>query len=132
MQIDEINEATQTAYLMYKTMVLEALGHEDLTGTCAFGCKFMKSILDRFFNLSVIIRGGDGSEDGGFIDPEGNKHGHYWLEVSTPEQAYIIDITVKQFGDDLPMVMLLEGNKQYLNGNQTLVDQHISELMSGI
>lgn len=132
MPIDEMNNIALEVLTFFKTMVFESLGNEKLTGTCGFACQFASSLIPKFYGFQVAIRGGDGLNDGGYIDPEGNKHGHYWLEVYTPDQAYIFDITVSQFGQDLPMVLPLEGNKHYINGCQNRVDEHMKELMSGI
>jgi hypothetical protein len=85
-------------------------------------------MFDKFTDYRCLPRGGDGCEDGGYFDANGNGHGHYWLEVSTEHESFIVDLTADQFGDAPVIVAPAEGNWRYRNGNQQLIDAHFHDI----
>lgn len=113
--------------------VLQNSGINSTKGTCLFSCDLLKKIIEKYatFDVVVIVRGGDGKNDGGYTDKLNQSHGHYWLEVATPNQTYIVDITADQFpkGEEVT-VLLINKADQYKNGCQRTVDEGFLEISS--
>jgi hypothetical protein len=120
-------------------MVSEARGHflqileaslqrQDTKGTCLFAVIFCSTLINRFTSFTAVIRGGDGSGDGGlFIG--GQWHGHYWIEIDVQGQTHIVDITGDQFG--LAPVVVSEAGAltaRYVPGCQATVDSHVEDM----
>jgi len=77
-----------------------------------------------------MICGGDGFNDGGYLDVSGVLRGHYWVEARNAEgQCFILDITADQFGGpEMVCAPLGQGEAlKYCKGNQKLVDMHVLE-----
>lgn len=105
------------------------------SGLCLYGSIIVKELIDRFTDYAATIRGGDGHENGGYQHTDGTLHGHYWVEVSTPGERFIIDITHDQFSNGEPCILCLLGEpqaNQYTAGNQALVDEHCRVLLRDI
>ena len=129
MQIDrELTNIVKHTREIFETMVLESLETHDMHGTCGIATLFLKYIIEKFTTFKCIARGGDGLSDSGYIDHQGTRHGHYWLEVETPLNSYIVDITADQFGGERIVIESLDMNHQYIVGCQHTIDQHMQEI----
>lgn len=131
MRIEEIKNietiATSIRYFFLE-MLNTTLGSQSTKDTCIYATHLLKNAFDQFSDYQTIVRGGDGLSDGGYRDENGELHGHYWLELTTPTSTYIVDITADQFGA-LPIVVLpIEMNNTYFDGNQQLVEEHMQSL----
>lgn len=105
------------------------------SGLCMYGSIIVKELIDRFTDYAATIQGGDGEEDGGYQHADGTRHGHYWVEVATPGERFIIDITHDQFSSGEPCILCRCGEpqaSQYMPGNQALVDEHYRDLLRDI
>jgi hypothetical protein len=109
--------------------ILEAsVEHQNTKGTCLFAVVFCGTLINRFTGFTAIIRGGDGSGDGGlFIGDKG--YGHYWIDIDVQGQTYIVDITGDQFGLEPVIVSAADAlTPKYVPGCQTTVDRHVEEM----
>lgn len=127
--MNELHEKVATLREIFINLLVDSIGTSDTKGSCAFACKYMQSCLHKFTEFKATIRGGDGLNDGGYIDSTGRKHGHYWIEAQLNQDHYIVDITADQFNDAEIVIMPMHENKQYFSGNQDTVDRHLSELL---
>lgn len=113
--------------------LLELSGHSGTTeGSCAYATITAQLMFERFTDFRCSVRGGDGNQDGGYFDAAGIGHGHYWLEVETPDGSYVVDITADQFGDAPVIVEPTSRNRKYRPGDQQLVDQHLCDVRATI
>jgi len=71
-----------------------------------------------------------GENDGGLVNAQGVKHGHYWIEGSTATgDRFLADITADQFHFE-PVVLLWQEDawERYQAGNQDTVNAHVTEM----
>ena len=123
-EIDELILMAQNIRVIFLNALHETIKTDTTNGSCAFACFLAKNMLDKFTSFQTSYRGGDGHGDGGYIDSAGKSHGHYWLEVKTPSNVYIFDITADQFGDEPIILLPFNQAKQYVAGCQKIVDEH--------
>lgn len=129
LELDKILEMATEIRSMFINMLKDSMNTDTTQGSCAFACFFAKTVFDRFTDYQTAYRGGDGHGDGGYIDADGIHHGHYWLNIQTATQAYIVDITADQFGADPVVVLPLSKAEQYVSGCQEIVEDHFSDLL---
>lgn len=127
----EIFEVASKTRRIFSEMLADCDAAGETKGTCAYATFLAMMTVNQFTDYRAIPRGGDGETDGGYFDHAGG-HGHYWLEVQTPVGAFILDITADQFGGNEVVVLPAAGNKQYLPGNQELVDAQFVEFTASI
>ncbi|QCR38776.1 hypothetical protein C1N62_21860 (plasmid) [Nissabacter sp. SGAir0207] len=99
------------------------------TGLCLMACTLVQRAA-ALAGYAAVIRGGDGLEDGGLFLPHG-RYGHYWCEVSSGGEHYVVDITADQFGC-APVIVrpaYAPDWPRYVPGDQVLVDSHVAELL---
>jgi hypothetical protein len=113
---------------IFEMMILEGLDTQDMHGTCGIATLFLKYLLEKFTDYRCVARGGDGLLDGGYIDHQGQSHGHYWLEVETPLNRFVVDITANQFGGECIVILPVDMAHQYVLGCQEIVDLHMHEI----
>lgn len=114
---------------MFIKMLKDSINTDATQGSCAYACFFAKHLFDKFTDYQTAYRGGDGHGDGGYIDADGIHHGHYWLNIQTANQAYIVDITADQFGAEPVVVLPLSKAEQYVSGCQEIVEDHFTDLI---
>lgn len=130
--IDELQSMASSARRIFVNL-LEVSGHSGTTeGSCAYATITAQLMFERFTDFRCSVRGGDGNQDGGYFDAAGTGHGHYWLEVETPDGSYVVDITADQFGDAPVIVEPTSRNRKYRPGDQQLVDQHLRDVRATI
>lgn len=125
--LEKVIETAGMAHRIFTRALNASISTDSTTGSCAFACYFLKHLFDRFTNFESDYRGGDGNGDGGYRDYQGNCHGHYWLEVRTTLDHYIVDITADQFGDKTIVVLPLSANQRYFAGCQKTVNEHFKD-----
>lgn len=129
---DELLSMAASARQIFVNL-LKISGHTGKTeGSCQYATITTALMFNKFTYFECVARGGDGIQDGGYFDAAGAGHGHYWLEVDTPEGRYVVDITADQFGDAPVVIERAEGNTKYVPGNQQLVDEHLQEVVDSI
>lgn len=116
----------------FSTVLEQSLGHQRTMGACLYAAVLCSKLICRFTSAEAIVRGGDGSGDGGlFIQNTG--YGHYWVEARIGQLVLVVDITADQFG--LPAVIVAptsETPAQYIVGDQGTVNQHVGDLLREI
>ncbi|MBF6043382.1 hypothetical protein HBO10_25000 [Pseudomonas sp. WS 5503] len=114
---------------IFEGILAQSLGHQRTLGTCLYAAVMCAAVINRFTSFQAAVRGGDGDSDGGlYIDWVG--HGHYWVEATAGDQAFVVDVTADQFGLPKVVVAPLEDlPARYIPGDQKAVDEHAAELM---
>lgn len=128
-ELDKILEMATEIRSMFINMLKDSMKTDATQGSCAFACFFAKNVFDRFTDYQTAYRGGDGNGDGGYIDSDGIHHGHYWLNIQTATEAYIVDITADQFGADPVTVLPLSKAQHYVSGCQEIIEDHFTDLI---
>lgn len=102
--------------------------------TCLYASTMLAEMLHRFGGCRTTIRGGDGKLDGGYVHEQGERFGHFWVEVvSADGQAFVCDIAADQFGADPVVVLPLEASQaRYVCGNQAEVSRQADGLMAEV
>lgn len=116
----------------FNTMLEQSLGHKRTIGTCIYAAVLCSKLICRFTSAEAIVRGGDGSGDGGLF-VNGTGHGHYWVEARVDQLVLVVDITADQFG--LPSVIIAPAGEtpaQYIVGDQATVNLHVADLLREI
>jgi len=106
-------------------------GGDLVRGACLFACVLLQQSLEQFAECTVAIRGGDGESDGGLVDAQGVKQGHYWIEGSTATgDRFLADITADQFHFELVVLLWQEDAawERYQAGGQDVVNAHVTEM----
>ena len=129
---EKIRELATSVRLIFMAILADCNSGSSTRGTCAHATFLTWQCFEKFSSYQCILRGGDGAEDGGYIDASGNRHGHYWLQVDTETGAYIVDITADQFGGPPVVVLPVTENVQYMHGQQDLVDEQFIQLFADI
>lgn len=128
----EVTDITTKNRALFVTLLNQSLKTEDTAGTCLYAAFMNMTVVGKFTQADVVIRGGDGEGDGGlFVDGVG--HGHYWVEADIKGEKYVLDVTADQFG--LPAIVvepLANMAAYYFPGDQDLVNDHVVELMAEI
>ena len=92
-------------------------------GSCLYASVLLAELIRKFGVAEVVIRGGSGQGELGARDVEGAWHGHYWLDVVTPDgNQLVVDITADQFGHEPVRVLPLMNSADYRPGDQAEVD----------
>lgn len=118
---------------IFEELVKQALETGRTDGTCFYGCLLLRSAIGKFTDYQPIIRGGDGQGDGGYWDARGVAQGHYWVEAHRSGEAWVVDITADQFGDDRIIILPLSKSlSRYRPGQQDQVDAHVREHGQGL
>ena len=113
-------------------MLQDSMQSSNTTGSCAYACVILKKAFQQFTEFNTHFRGGDGLADGGYMNEQGQLFGHYWLEVNTPSETYVVDITADQFGGEAVIIIPHKQATQYLAGNQDTIDEHFVEIIESI
>lgn len=119
-------------------VALKLAGGDKPDGACLHASIMSCELLRNWSDYQAVIRGGGGGNDGGYEDENGELHGHYWVEVSTPGGTFIFDLTADQFPGGKPIsIYHIEEPpaKRWVPGNQRVVNAHIEiikEEMRGI
>lgn len=122
-----LTEIVYGAYDIHRSLLSSALHTHDATGSCLHAAILLHSMVTHFCpDATALIRGGNGSDDGYYLDANGRKHGHYWIEISTGRNSFVADITADQFGDDAPILLPVRKAAQYHAGCQQVVDEHVA------
>ncbi|RMM39294.1 hypothetical protein QO021_28505 (plasmid) [Pseudomonas amygdali pv. lachrymans] len=125
----ELSRLAESSREIFESILAESLGHQRTPGTCLYATVLCAEVINRFTIFKATVRGGDGESDGGlYIERVG--HGHYWVEATAGEQAFVVDVTADQFG--LPKVIVApfaDLPARYIPGDQEAVDGHAAELM---
>lgn len=129
---NKVLEIASEVRSLFMEVLKTSLQKDDSDGSCAYACILAKQLFDQFSDFKSVFRGGNGKDDGGYIDSQGVKHGHYWLEVDTGTGQFIVDITADQFGAKPIVVLPLILNNQYLDGDQQTVESHMAEILKEI
>ena len=120
---------------LFARVLQNSLGTTSTRGTCAYASVVRGSTVGKLLPCETVVRGGDGTDDGGYFDLAGRGHGHYWVEVRAagdPGRAWVVDITADQFGG--PQVVVVDmpaAGRSYRPGRQDLVDEGLAELLAG-
>ena len=123
-------EVAQEARSIHCRLLARAAGAQETKGSCLYAAILLARMLNAFGDCdSAIVRGGDGLGDGGYRDAKGAWHGHYWVEVDTSAGKVIADITADQFWQPAVVVIPFAEAVGYVAGDQSVVDEHISEQM---
>lgn len=110
---------------------LQSSGFTGVAGACMHGSILCREMLGRWWHGGAVIRGGDGEGDGGYFDAHGRGHGHYWVEASSANGRWVIDVTADQFGGPPVVIMSLAAARaRYQPGVQSLVDIAATEVCS--
>ncbi|WP_137917156.1 hypothetical protein [Hydrogenophaga sp. 2FB] len=125
----ELQEIAAMIRRIYLSVLKDAIGRAETNGACFYACVLLHQAIEKFSSMAATIRGGDGLSDGGYFDPWGRGFGHYWVEARLDSgSAWVIDITADQFGGPDVLVAPLAGSQiTYRPGDQSKVDEHISE-----
>lgn len=128
----DVRDLTQKNRDLFVTLLSQSIKTEDTVGSCLYAAFMCSTVLGKFTQAEIAIRGGDGEGDGGlFVDGVG--HGHYWLEADVQGDKYIVDITADQFGLPAVIVERIEVMVQiYVPGDQAVVNEHVLDLMKEI
>lgn len=94
-EVEEIVRGTRVVH----EQLLHACGIESTAGTCLEASFVLRMSLENFGRCRAMIRGGNGTDDGGAVDADGCRHGHFWVEgVAQNGVAFLADVTADQFG----------------------------------
>lgn len=128
----DVRDLTQKNRDLFVTLLSQSIKTEDTVGSCLYAAFMCSTVLGKFTQAEIAIRGGDGEGDGGlFVGGVG--HGHYWLEADVQGDKYIVDITADQFGLPAVIVERIEVMVQiYVPGDQAVVNEHVLDLMKEI
>ena len=128
----QLMEIVEQGRAIHKQLLAMSLGTPHTEGSCWYGSYLLSKMLEQFLaGSSVAIRGGDGCGDGGYQDAQGDWHGHYWVDVTTPDSCFVVDVTADQFGA-APIVVLPidKASAQYRPGDQAVVDAQVEEAVA--
>jgi hypothetical protein len=127
----DLVQAAEGMRAVYADALQMHLGKVQTAGSCLYAAILMRTAITQWLErYTAHIRGGDGAGDGG-VFTEGRGHGHYWVEVEVDNTAWVLDISGDQFG--FPPVNLrpaLELGGSYVPGDQSVVDDHVEQLMA--
>lgn len=125
-------EIVEQGRAIHKQLLAMSLGTPHTEGSCWYGSYLLSKMLEQFLpGCSAAIRGGDGCGDGGYQDAQGDWHGHYWVEVTTPDGGFVVDVTADQFGAAPIVVLPIEkAAAQYRPGDQAGVDAQVEEAVA--
>lgn len=128
----DLRECAKNARQVFEQVLFLSYGKIDTKGKCLYACILLKPLLTKFAGCSeVVIRGGDGNNDGWFKSSDGKQHGHYWVEAECQGARYVVDITADQFGEDACRVLELPAaGACYFPGNQSETDSHFQHARS--
>jgi len=129
---EKIRELATSVRQIFMAILADCNAGSSTKGSCAHATFLIWQCFEKFTSYQCILCGGDGAEDGAYIDAFGNRHGHYWLQVEADTGAFIVDITADQFGGPPVVVLPLHSNDQYMPGDQALVDEHFNQLSAEI
>ncbi|WP_425952931.1 hypothetical protein [Ralstonia pseudosolanacearum] len=109
--------------------VLSTSQIEGTAGSCLHASILLQQALDKFGDCETVVRGGDGSGDGGARDMAGQWRGHYWVEGVTKDGCpFLADITADQFGWPPVVVMPLEtARTRYSPGNDQIAGDAVAD-----
>lgn len=128
----DVREMTQKNRDLFVELLNQSIQTEDTEGSCLYAAFMCSTILGKFTQAQITIRGGDGDGDGGLV-VDGVAHGHYWLEAEIQGDRFIVDITADQFGLPPVIVERIEVMAQiYIPGDQQVVNDHVLEMMQEI
>ena len=123
-----ILEVAQEARSIHCRLMARATGTQETNRSCFYAAVLLARMLNAFGDCDrAIVRGGDGLGDGGYCDAKGAWHGHYWVEADTPAGKVIADIAADQFWQPAVVVIPFAEAVGYVAGDQSVVDEHISE-----
>ncbi|HHL0036612.1 TPA: hypothetical protein ACQZK0_004885 [Enterobacter mori] len=131
-EAEKIRELATSVRQIFMAILEDCKEGSSTKGSCAYATFLTWQFFKKFTSYQCILRGGDGAEDGGYIDTLGNRHGHYWLQVEADTGAFIVDITADQFDGPPVSVLPLHNNEQYMPGDQELIDEHFNQLSVAI
>jgi hypothetical protein len=125
-------EIVEHGRAIHEQLLETSLGAPLTEGSCWYGSYLLSKMLGQFLSgCSAVIRGGDGCGDGGYLDVKGAWHGHYWVEVTTPDGCFVVDVTADQFGAAPIVVLPIEkAAAQYCPGDQAVVDAQVEEAVA--
>lgn len=125
----DVRDLSQKNRELFMVLLKDSLNSEQTVGSCLYAAFMCSTVLSKFTEAEITIRGGDGEGDGGlFVD--GAARGHYWLEADIQGDRYIVDITADQFGLPPVIVERVEVMAQlYIPGCQETVNEHVLEMM---
>jgi hypothetical protein len=129
--VAEFRASLDTLRNVFASILRDSLGHGRTAGSCGYACMMLQPIIEKFHpSLRVVVRGGDGAGDGGFIAADGRGHGHYWIEVQgLAGEDWVVDIVADQFGlDPIQFGTASDLAGRYLPGDQQVVDEQLAEL----
>lgn len=128
---DPLERLLQTAHGMRQvldTVMVASKLPPDPAGTCALASLMLRDAVNKFTPYPAVVRGGAGEFKEGAIDPEGNWHGHYWVEADAGPATgrVILDITADQFGwERVVCAPVGVVGHRYKPGDQSDVDDHM-------
>ncbi|MGB3251581.1 hypothetical protein [Buttiauxella gaviniae] len=104
-----------------------------LKGTCGYATVFCESLIQLSKKgFTTTVRGGSPeNEPAGYIDSKGTIHGHFWIEVATPDGTFIMDITADQFDGEPIIVLPCDLGTQYVKGDQAITEHMIEMVRNG-
>lgn len=125
----DVRDLTQKNRDLFMVLLNKSIQTDDTVGSCLYAAFMCSTVLSKFTQAEISIRGGDGEGDGGlFVD--GASRGHYWLEADIQGDKYVVDITADQFGLPPVIVERLEVMSQiYVPGCQETVNEHVLNMM---
>lgn len=128
----QLMEIVEHGRAIHEQLLETSLGTPHTEGSCWYGSYLLSKMLGQFLpGCSAAIRGGDGCGDGGYRDAQGDWHGHYWVEVTTPDGCFVVDVTADQFGAAPIVVLPIEkAAAQYCPGDQAVVDAQVEEAVA--
>ena len=127
----QLMEIVEHGRAIHEQLLETSLGAPLTEGSCLYGSYLLSKMLEQFLpGCSAAIRGGDGCGDGGYLDVQGVWHGHYWVEATTLEGCFVVDVTADQFGAAPVVVLPVARAVHYCPGNQALVDLQVKEAVA--
>jgi hypothetical protein len=115
-------------------MMLRASNIQATKGTCLYASFVLCMFLEKFGQCEAVVRGGDGQLDGGAVDTSGIRHGHYWVEGTTPDGIeFVADVTADQFGHPPVYFDRVENSRgRYVPGDDADVQAAVQSLAESV
>lgn len=117
----------------------DAAGNPEFAGSCLHTSVVLQQLLQRFFSVTAVVRGGAGGESlSGAVDSKGHWHGHFWVEVLPDGDGpggigWVVDATGDQFGHAPIRVMSASESFAFFRPvDQFTVDAQVRELLDSV
>lgn len=132
-QVNEIWDIIRSTRDIFIRILADSTGTTETGGSCLYACILLSDLINRFTKAQAKICGGGPPDQGGARAPDGQMHGHYWVQLDLQGHVFVADITADQFGYE-PMLLLPMAQAQliYTPGDQRMTDETVKETREDI